>query len=113
MAREALGLLRLLQFGEEPHKFGASDPEVAAGGAVFFCYGVAHSTGDNGTDHDRAGIAFHFLHRDCANDDLVAPDRDRRPWITGLEATGGQREYGVDVSGDSFADLVQRLLDSA
>lgn len=83
--------------------------EVSAGGVVFFCYGAAHATGDNLTDRDRAGIAFHFLHGDCAADDLVQPGRDRRPWITGPQATGGRREYGIDVS-DRFAAEVARVL---
>lgn len=83
--------------------------EVPAGGAVFFCYGVAHCTGDNPTAADRAGIAFHFLHADGAAADLVAPDRDRRPWITGPLASGGRCEYGVDVRG-TFSAQVERIL---
>ncbi len=87
--------------------------EVGAGGAVFFCYGVAHSTGDNATDEERAGMAFHFLHGDCASGDLVEPGRDRRPWITGPQATGGLREYGVDLGSGAFDTEVQRLQASA
>jgi phytanoyl-CoA hydroxylase len=101
------------------HHIGCSPPderavpvEVAAGGAAFFCYGVAHATGDNHTDHDRAGLAFHFLHESCADDDLVAEGRDRRPWVTGPHAQGGQPEYGVDVRGD-FARQVERTLAAA
>ena len=41
----------------------ASKTEVAAvmpaGGVMFFSYGTAHSTGDNLTPHERAGLAFH------------------------------------------------------
>ncbi len=80
--------------------------EVAAGGAVFFCYGTAHSTGDNHSDKARTGMAFHFLHADHASDDLVGSDRDRRPWITGEMASGGLHEYGVDVRG-SFRQLAK------
>lgn len=94
-----------------PPEERAQSVEVAAGGAVFFCYGVAHSTGDNDTDQDRAGMAFHFLHGGCANDDLVQPDRDRRPWITGPDADGGATEYGIDVRG-AFDDLVSAQVPS-
>jgi ectoine hydroxylase len=41
----------------------AAQTEVAAvmpaGGVIFFSYGTAHSTGDNVTPHERAGLAFH------------------------------------------------------
>lgn len=83
--------------------------EVAAGGAVFFCYGMAHSTGDNATDEERAGMAFHFLHGDYASADLVEAGRTHRPWITGPEATGGLREYGVDLGSRAFEDEVGKL----
>jgi ectoine hydroxylase-related dioxygenase (phytanoyl-CoA dioxygenase family) len=96
----------------EPHEERAVSVEVAGGGAVFFCYGTAHSTGDNRTDRARAGLAFHFLHEDCAADDLVAGDRDRRPWVTGPRSSGGRSEYGVDVRG-TFADEVGRTLATA
>ena len=96
----------------EPHEERAVSVEVAGGGAVFFCYGTAHSTGDNRTDRARAGLAFHFLHEDCAADDLVAGDRDRRPWVTGPRSSGGRSEYGVDVRG-TFDDEVGRALATA
>lgn len=96
----------------QPPEEEAVEIEASAGSAVFFCYGVAHCTGDNDTDSDRAGVAFHFLHADCAADDLVTPDRDRRPWVTGPQSTGGLQEYGVDVRG-TFDGEVQRVLASA
>lgn len=80
-----------------PPEQTAETIEVAAGGAAFFCYGTAHCTGDNHSDQVRTGVAFHFLHGDHASEDLVASDRDRRPWITGDAARGGLDEYGVDV----------------
>ena len=92
-----------------PPETEAITVEVPAGGAVFFCYGVAHATGDNRTDSDRAGLAFHFLHADCAGHDLVAAGRDRRPWITGPGAAGGAPEYGTDVRG-TFEAEVERVL---
>ncbi|MEE2658236.1 MAG: phytanoyl-CoA dioxygenase family protein [Candidatus Latescibacterota bacterium] len=86
--------------------------EVKAGGAAFFCYGTAHCTGDNPSDKSRAGVAFHFLHGDYAHDDLVAPDRNTRPFVTGPEAQGGIAEYGIAV-GDSFGTEVERTLTAA
>ena len=72
---------------------------MPAGGAAFFCYGTAHCTGDNSTDRERAGIAFHFLRTDFAAPGLVEPDREARPHLTGPEASGGLREYGVEAAG--------------
>ena len=89
-----------------PPEEQAQTIEVAAGGAAFFCYGTAHSTGDNHSSESRTGMAFHFLHSDHTADDLVAADRDRRPWITGPQAAGGLKEYGVDVRG-SFQQLCE------
>jgi ectoine hydroxylase-related dioxygenase (phytanoyl-CoA dioxygenase family) len=83
--------------------------EVSAGGVVFFCYGIAHCTGDNRTDRARAGLAFHFLHETCVADDLLAPDRDRRPWVTGPKSNGGLVEYGVDVRGSFRAEVESTL----
>ena len=83
--------------------------EVEAGGVVFFCYGVAHSTGDNATEEERAGMAFHFLHGDFAAVDLVDPGRDHRPWITGPQASGGLREYGVALGSGAFDAEVRKL----
>lgn len=73
--------------------------EVPAGGAVFFCYGTAHCTGDNRTEQERAGLAFHFLRTDFAAPGLIEPDREARPHLTGPESSGGLREYGVEVAG--------------
>ena len=69
------------------------------GGAAFFCYGTAHSTGENRTDRDRAGLGFHFLRTDFAAPELIEPNRQVRPHLTGPEASGGLREYGVKVAG--------------
>ena len=96
----------------QPPEEEAVSVEIKAGGAVFFCYGTAHCTGDNHTDQARAGMAFHFLHEDCAGDDLVAEDRDRRPWLTGPRSSGGLLEYGIDVR-NSLADEVSTVLAGA
>jgi ectoine hydroxylase-related dioxygenase (phytanoyl-CoA dioxygenase family) len=80
--------------------------ELAAGGVAFFCYGTAHCTKANQTEHQRAGMAFHFLHCDFVDRAHLATDK---PLLTGPEATGGQREYGVRVAG-TWGDEVERTL---
>lgn len=37
---------------------------AAAGGAIFFNFGILHRTGDNPSDNDRAALVYHFLHTD-------------------------------------------------
>ena len=83
--------------------------ELPAGGVVFFCYGTPHATGPNTTDHERAGAAFHFLRADYAKADLIAPDRDYRPYLTGPEATGGLREYGEKVAGTWESEVTKAV----
>lgn len=75
---------------------------LPAGGAVFFNYGTGHGTKANNTDHERAGLAFHFLQTDA-----VAGGRltDGVVHITGAQATGGEREYGVRVAGTWQAEV--------
>lgn len=84
--------------------------EVEAGGAVFFCYGTAHSTRANRTDHDRAGVAYHFLNGRYA--DLVKSDWQRR-WLTGPQASGGMEEYGTRVAGTFGAEVDRTLARAA
>jgi phytanoyl-CoA hydroxylase len=93
----------------DPPEERAVTVELAAGGVLFFCYGTAHSTGDNRTTRERAGVAFHFLHVDFASAGLLAEDRDCRPYLSGPKATGGEREYGVRIEG-SWEDEVERAL---
>ena len=85
--------------------------EVPAGGVLFFCYGTAHETGVNNTDKERAGVALHFLRADYAQDELVDPSRETRPYMTGPLATGGLLEYGAVVAGTWDAE-VKRMLAS-
>ena len=92
-----------------PPEDSAVPIELPAGGAAFFCYGTAHATGPNKTDKDRAGLAVHFLHTDYAQPDLVDANRQTRPYLTGSEATGGLKEYGVRVAG-TWEDEVERVL---
>lgn len=86
--------------------------ELPAGGVVFFCYGTPHCTRANGTDRDRAGIAYHFLRTDYAPQDLLKPCRDYHPFLTGPEATGGLAEYGVRVEG-TWEQEVEKALAAA
>jgi phytanoyl-CoA hydroxylase len=82
--------------------------ELEAGGVVFFCYGTAHCTGANNTDHERAGIAFHFLRTDYIPEEA----RFQRTHLSGPETTGGEREYGVKVAG-TWAQEMERVLATA
>lgn len=47
-----------------PDEAAAVDVEVPAGGVIFFCYGTPHATGGNRTEHERAGVALHYLRAD-------------------------------------------------
>ncbi|MBI4551213.1 MAG: phytanoyl-CoA dioxygenase family protein [Candidatus Latescibacteria bacterium] len=83
--------------------------ELPAGGVIFFCYGTAHCTRENKTDRERAGVAYHFLRVDYAQPNLIEPDRDYRPYLTGPLATGGVKEYGVRVAG-TWKEEVERAV---
>jgi ectoine hydroxylase-related dioxygenase (phytanoyl-CoA dioxygenase family) len=88
--------------------------EVKAGGVVFFCYGTPHCTRGNRTDKDRAGFAYHFLHESVAGSSsqgpaLTKPDRDYHPYLTGPNATGGLKEYGVKVAGTWRSEIDKAL----
>ena len=86
--------------------------ELPAGGVAFFCYGTAHATGHNNTAKPRAGLAIHFLHTDYAQPELVEDNRTARPYLTGIEATGGFKEYGVKIEG-TWEQEVERVLAEA
>jgi ectoine hydroxylase-related dioxygenase (phytanoyl-CoA dioxygenase family) len=92
-----------------PDESKATPCEVKAGSVVFFCYGTPHATGGNKTSKDRAGFAYHFLRADAAQSELIAEDRDYRPYLTGPKATGGQKEYGVRVAG-TWPEEIDRVL---
>lgn len=101
--------------GSDHHiTFAADDSRAVpivlpAGGAVFFNYGTGHGTKANNTDHERAGLAYHFLRTD------FIPEHAKN-WqlihVTGAEASGGEREYGVKID-DTWADEVQQLLEKS
>ncbi len=77
----------------------AQQCDLAAGGVVFFCFGTPHATGPNPTPKGRAGVGIHFVNLDYGN----AAMRGRRGrwqhvFLTGEEATAGEREYGERIS---------------
>ena len=69
--------------------------EVPAGGVIFFNYGVMHCTRANNTDKPRAGMAYHFLRTDAVDES----HNGQAFFVCGKEATGGEKEFGVNVEG--------------
>ena len=65
----------------------------------FFAYGTPHCTRANTTDRERAGVALHFLTQQAAQGAKGGYAQDKRPLLTGRDATGGKREYGVTIAG--------------
>lgn len=80
--------------------------ELPAGGVAFFCYGTPHATGPNRTDHDRAGLALHFLTADQAKPDMLVEPRDCCPYLTGPKASGGRNEYGEVIDWEREVETV-------
>lgn len=66
--------------------------ELPAGGVLFFNYAVPHCTKGNTTDHERAGLALHFLREDA----VVNPE-NKIAILTGPNATNGITEFGQDM----------------
>ena len=83
--------------------------ELPAGGVLFFAYGTAHCTRANNTDHERAGVAHHFLNASVDGTALGGFALGKRPYLTGPDVTGGEREYGIRVAGAGDAE-VERVL---
>ena len=77
--------------------------EVPAGSVVFFSFGTPHATGPNPTRDGRAGVGIHFVNFDYANADMHATLRWQQVFLTGPDASGGEREYGERIS---FAEEV-------
>ena len=77
--------------------------ELLASSVVFLAYGTPHATVPNTADHEHAGVALHFLRADHAQGELIAPDRDYRPYLTGPQGTSGLRECGEVVAGRGSA----------
>ena len=96
-----------------PDESKAIDCEIPAGSVVFFCYGTPHATGGNSTTKDRAGVAFHFLTQDsidsCGERDRFYTEKDYHPILTGPNATGGLKEYGIKIAG-TWENEINQLL---
>ncbi|MCX6381828.1 MAG: phytanoyl-CoA dioxygenase family protein [Armatimonadetes bacterium] len=83
--------------------------ELPAGGILFFAYGTPHATGANNTDSERAGIAHHFINADQNGTALAGFEVGKRPFLTGADASGGEREYGVRLAG-RWETEIERVL---
>ena len=83
--------------------------ELPAGGALFFAYGTAHCTRANTTEHERAGVALHFINAGVHGRARGGFEPGKRPVLTGPDATGGEKEYGVRVGG-TWEREVERVL---
>jgi phytanoyl-CoA hydroxylase len=83
--------------------------ELKAGGALFFAYGTPHATGANLSDHERAGVALHFLNANVSGEALGGFEPGVRPALSGPDATGGEREYGEKIAG-TWPDHVRAAL---
>ena len=83
--------------------------ELPAGGVAFFAYGVAHCTLGNNTDRERAGVALHFLNESVSAAAHGGFAEEKRPYLTGPQATGGEREYGIRIAG-TWEQEVEKVL---
>lgn len=90
-----------------PDESKAETIELKAGSVLFFCYGTPHATGDNTTDTERAGLAYHFLCDDQTDESFYEGGRigNPRPRLTGPKATGGFEEYGAKIAGSWEAEV--------
>jgi ectoine hydroxylase-related dioxygenase (phytanoyl-CoA dioxygenase family) len=74
--------------------------ELEAGGVAFFAYGTPHCTRANTTDHERAGVALHFLNANFAPEAaLLNTGPMKHPFLSGPEADGGLEAYGERIAG--------------
>ena len=92
-----------------PDEAQAVPIELFAGGAIFFAYGTAHCTRGNTTDHERAGVALHFLTEAASQSAEGGFAPEKRPYLSGAKATGGEKEYGVRVGGTWDAQVARVL----
>lgn len=72
--------------------------ELDAGGVAFFCFGTPHATGPNRTERGRAGVGIHFVNFRYANAEMRAQRRWQHVFLTGEQASEGEREYGERLS---------------
>jgi len=75
---------------------------MAAGGVLFFNFGIAHCTRTNRSDSERAGLALHFIHDSLF--DTVA-GKDNRPILSGSRYSRGMNEFGKDMEA-AWTELV-------
>ena len=92
-----------------PDEAKAVPVELPEGGALFFAYGTAHCTRGNKTDRERAGVALHFINATAQGHARGGFEPGKRPFLTGPEASGGEREYGTRVAG-TWEEQVARVL---
>ncbi len=92
-----------------PPEEQAVSVELPAGGAIFFAYGTAHCTRANTTDKERAGVALHFLNGEVSGHAQGGFAYEKRPLLTGPDASGGQKEYGETIAG-TWERQVERVL---
>jgi phytanoyl-CoA hydroxylase len=92
-----------------PDESRAIPVELPAGGVLFFAYGTAHCTRGNTTETERAGVALHFINGSVTGHARGGFEPGKRPFLTGPEATGGEKEYGVRVAG-TWEPEVDRVL---
>ena len=94
-----------------PDESKVIDVELKAGSVLFFCYGTPHATGDNQTDTEPAGLAYHFLCEDQTSEEFYTTGRmgNPRPRLTGPRATGGFEEYGSVIAGTWDAEVKRAL----
>lgn len=83
------------------------------GGVVFFCYGAVHGTGVNLSDHERSGVAYHFVSSDHVQNQAKDGTEQHRQ-LTGVSrggwvADGGRREYGEPMEGKWHAAVDEIL----
>lgn len=92
-----------------PSEADAVTVELPAGGALFFAYGTPHCTGPNRTETKRAGVALHFINAAQNGRARSGFEVDKRPILTGPDATGGEREYGVRVAGTWESEVARTI----
>jgi hypothetical protein len=82
---------------------------VAAGGIVLFNYGIAHATGANRTDRDRAGLALHFVAAAHAprEDGYFAMTEAQWRFLAGPRNDGGRGAHGRDLRGVWAAEVAR------
>jgi ectoine hydroxylase-related dioxygenase (phytanoyl-CoA dioxygenase family) len=78
--------------------------ELAAGGVAFFCYGTPHCTRANETDHDRAGVAYHFFCDDYIPERYADRIKDM-PLVSGDARDDGAAHYDAVVAGTWDAEV--------